>query len=69
MQGKHAIEITWNFFAGSHIKGPVYGIGGAVKRLVWNAVRSRKVIVANTSSFTERQLVQKKNIQVTEMET
>ena len=68
MQRKHGIEITWNFFPTSHSKGPVDGIGGAVKRLVWNAIRSRTVIVTNTSSFTERQLGQK-NIQVTKMET
>ena len=39
VQRKHGIEITWNFFATSHSKGPVDGIGGAVKRLVWIAVR------------------------------
>lgn len=31
LQEKHGIEITWNFFATSHGRGPVDGIGGAVR--------------------------------------
>lgn len=38
LQKKHKINIHWNFFATSHGKGPVDGIGGAVKRYVWTAV-------------------------------
>lgn len=34
LQKKHHITIRWNFFATSHGKGPVDGIGGAVKRHV-----------------------------------
>ena len=37
----------------SHGKGPVDGISGAVKRVVWNSVRSRINIVNNASSFTK----------------
>ena len=32
---KQGIKILWNFFATSHGKGPVDGIGGSVKRHVW----------------------------------
>ena len=37
------VHIEWNYFATSHGKGVVDGIGGTVKRLVWNAVTTRKV--------------------------
>ena len=48
------MNIHWNFFATSHGKGPVNGIGGAVKQYVWTAVKQRKEIVVNrTSSFVE----------------
>ena len=29
------IELSWNFFATSHGKGDVDGIGGTIKRTVW----------------------------------
>ena len=45
------MNIHWNFFAMSHSKGPVNGIGGTVKRYVWTAVKQRKEIVA--SSFVK----------------
>lgn len=48
---KHNMKIHWNFFATSHGKGPVDGIGGAVKQYVWTAVKQRKVNRA--SSFVE----------------
>lgn len=32
------INLSWNFFATSHGKGVVDGIGGTVKRLVWSAI-------------------------------
>jgi len=49
------VHIQWNFFATSHGKGVVDGIGGTVKRLVWNAVMTRKspVIVDDAQSFFE----------------
>ena len=54
LQEKHNMNIHWNFFATSHGKGPVDGIGGAVKLYVWTVVKQRKEIVVNTaSSFVE----------------
>ena len=47
IQEKHHIHIHWTFFATYHGKGPVDGIGGAVKRYVWTAVKQRKEIVVN----------------------
>ena len=36
-------RILWHYFATSHGKGAVDGVGGTVKRTVWNAVSTRKV--------------------------
>lgn len=44
-------EFTWNFFATSHGKGAVDGIGGCVKRLVWTRVLSGKAVVKDAQSF------------------
>lgn len=41
----------WNFFATSHGKGAVDGVGGAVKRGVWRSVKSRKTVVNSASDF------------------
>lgn len=38
-----AVHIQWNYFATSHGKGVVDGISGSLKRLVQNAVLSRKL--------------------------
>ena len=65
LQEKHDLQITWNFFATSHGKGPVYGIGSAVKCLVWNYVRSRKDVVINATSFTTA--AGQSNVKVIEM--
>ncbi|CAF1108331.1 unnamed protein product [Rotaria sp. Silwood1] len=35
---EHNIALSWHFFATSHGKGVVDGIGGTVKRLVWSAI-------------------------------
>ncbi|CAF1301997.1 unnamed protein product [Didymodactylos carnosus] len=34
---EYKIALSWNFFATSHGKGVVDGLGGTVKRLVWSA--------------------------------
>lgn len=34
-------HLDWNFFAASHGKGAVDGLGGSVKRSVWTAVKAR----------------------------
>ena len=40
------VSIEWHYFATSHGKGVADGIGGTVKRMVWNAVSTRKVHAA-----------------------
>ena len=47
------VPMQWNYFATSHGKGVVDGIGGTVKRIVWNAVVSRKATVVDAQSFVE----------------
>lgn len=37
------IDLNWHFFATSHGKGVVDGIGGVVKRLVWSAILAGEV--------------------------
>ena len=50
-QDKHQINIRWNYFATSHGKGPVDGIGGLVKRQVWTAISRRTSLVTDATSF------------------
>ena len=40
---EHYISLSWHFFATSHGKGVVDGIGGVVKRLVWSAILAGEV--------------------------
>lgn len=57
------VHIQWNFFATSHGKGVVDGIGGTVKRLVWNAVMSRKSpAIADAQSSVTVSLVNQKEM-------
>ena len=53
------IHIQWNFFATSHGKGVVDGVGGTIKRLVWKALIARKaavVVDAKTFYLVAKQL-------------
>ena len=50
----HELEhYEWNFFATSHGKGPVDGLGGSLMRMVRRAVLGRKLIVANAEHFVQ----------------
>ena len=44
-------DITWNFFATSHGKGPVDGIGGMAKRVVSREVMSGRASVQSSQEF------------------
>ncbi|XP_063222679.1 uncharacterized protein LOC134531076 isoform X2 [Bacillus rossius redtenbacheri] len=51
------ISADWNYFATSHGKGAVNGVGGTLKRTVWRKVKSRQEIVNSPVEFfqcTER---------------
>ena len=47
------VDGTWNFFATSHGKGAVDGIGGTIKRIVWQLIKSRQCIVSCAKEFYE----------------
>lgn len=50
----HELEhFEWNFFATSHGKGPVDGLGGSLKRMVRRAVLGRKTAVTNAEHFVQ----------------
>lgn len=51
LEKKHHIKIEWNFFATSHGKGPVDGIGGALKRQVREKVMAGEAEVRNADEF------------------
>ena len=49
----HASNIRWNFFATSHGKGAVDGVGGVLMRRAWNKVKARQVVIRNVAEFTD----------------
>lgn len=46
-------SLKWTFFASSHGKGAVDGIGAIVKHHVWNKVRSLKTVVRSADAFRD----------------
>lgn len=53
LQTKFNIQIIWNYFATSHGKGCVDGIGATVKSVVRNHIKARDCIVNNSTHFVE----------------
>ena len=53
LQKRHTLKIYWNYFATSHGKGPVDGIGGTIKRMAAQKVIRREVNTTNAESFYE----------------
>ena len=47
----HGFKVKWNFFATSHGKGPVDGLGGSVKRSVWRQVKSGMSHIGNAKDY------------------
>lgn len=47
------INVDWSFFATSHGKGAVDGIGATVKRCVWMQTKSGRVIIRNARDFND----------------
>ena len=50
---KLASNIRWNFFATSHGKGAVDGVGGVLKRRAWNKVKAIQMVIRNAAEFTD----------------
>lgn len=59
------IKIIWNYFATSHGKGAVDGIGAVVKNKVKRMVNSRKAIVNDASDFVSAYKTENSLIEVT----
>ena len=51
MQSRKNVTLRWNYFASSHGKGPVDGVGGIIKRYVTSRMIQRKFIVQDIDSF------------------
>lgn len=62
-------NIIWNFFATSNGKGPVDGIGGAIKHLVRNYVKTHKGNVFNAADFTSAAQVMSSDVKIIQMKT
>lgn len=56
--------LCWNFFATSHGKGAVDGIGGTVKRNVWMETLSRQAVVSSLQDFCEVAMKKEQKIEV-----
>ena len=56
------IKVNWHFFATSHGKGIIDGIGGTVKRSVWQAVRSGNAEASSPYQFYEVAVLRNKNV-------
>ena len=48
-----SMKLIWNFFAASHGKGAVDGIGGMVKRSVWRVARAGTTAPLDAASYAE----------------
>ena len=46
------LELSWDYGEAHHFKGPHDGIGGTVKRKVYQDVTASKVIVRDTNHFS-----------------
>ena len=51
MSREKNVHIKRNYFATSHGKGPVDGVGGIVKRFVTSKIMTRKEFVSDVDSF------------------
>ena len=46
-------SVSWNFFATSHRKGTVDGIGGRIKHDVYNTTLSKVLVIKNLDDFVD----------------
>ena len=49
---KFDVKIIWNFFATSHGKAVVDGLGGTVKRSVWRHIKSEKAHITSAKEYS-----------------
>lgn len=46
-------DMDWSFFATAHGKGPIDGIGGTVKRVVWRRILREQAVINSAKEFAE----------------
>ena len=46
-------SLSWNLFVTSHRKGAVDGIGGRIKRDVYNTILSKGLVIKNLDDFVD----------------
>jgi hypothetical protein len=51
MADNYKLKLSWHFFATSHGKGVVDGLGGTVKRLVWQQILAKQGRCTNAADF------------------
>lgn len=54
LEKDYGYKIEWNFFGTSHGKSPCDGIGGNVKRMVNDRVKSQNLSIQNAAQFVEQ---------------
>lgn len=64
IEKNNKIKVTWSFFATSHGKGAVDGIGGTIKRIVWQAIKARKIQITSAKDFAKYASKVVKQIQI-----
>lgn len=67
LEAEFGLKIIWNFFAISHGKGCVDGIGATVKIIVRKHIRSRNIIVNSASDFVSAFKLTQSKIEVEEV--
>ena len=60
---KHNVNLSWNFSATSHVKGPIDGVGATLKQQAMEKVQTRKCVINNASEYFNA--IQGSNIKVT----
>lgn len=45
--------MEWNYFATSHGKGAVDGVGAVLKRKIWQITKTKNIVLPNAFSFFE----------------
>ena len=63
-QEQFSIKIFWHFFATSHGKGVVDGIGGTVKRSVWRHIKSANISVDDAEAYSKVASKQNPNVHI-----
>jgi hypothetical protein len=48
------VQVNWHFFATSHGKGAVNGVGGSIKRAVHTAIKNRRFHVSTAGTSNTR---------------